>query len=99
MVTQFPMETCESIGLLKVDFLGLSTLTIMRRACELIEQYHGKTYDLSNIPYRPDPDDPDVTRRVAEMFEMIGRGETVGVFQLESQGMRRMLTDMRPTKV
>jgi DNA polymerase-3 subunit alpha len=97
-VTQFPMETCESIGLLKVDFLGLSTLTIMRRACELIEQYHGIHYDLSNIPYRPDPDDPDQARMVAEMFEMIGRGETVGVFQLESQGMRRMLTDMRPSK-
>ncbi len=98
MVTQFPMETCESIGLLKVDFLGLSTLTIMRRACELIERYHGVHYDLSNIPYRPDPDNPEVTRKVEQMFEMLGRGETVGVFQLESQGMRRMLTDMRPTR-
>jgi DNA-directed DNA polymerase III PolC len=98
MVTQFPMETCESIGLLKVDFLGLSTLTIMRRACELVEQYHGIRYDLSSIPYRPDPDDPEKSRMVADMFAMIGRGETVGVFQLESQGMRRMLTDMRPTK-
>ncbi|GAB4414555.1 MAG: hypothetical protein Kow00106_09680 [Anaerolineae bacterium] len=98
MVTQFPMETCESIGLLKVDFLGLSTLTIMRKACELIEHYHGVHYDLSNIPYRPDPNDPEKTRMVEEMFEMLGRGETVGVFQLESQGMRRMLTDMRPTR-
>ncbi len=98
MVTQFPMETCESIGLLKVDFLGLSTLTIMRRACELIEQYHGIHYDLSSIPYRPDPDDPEISRKIAEMFEMLGRGETIGVFQLESQGMRRMLTDMRPQK-
>ncbi|MCZ7541380.1 MAG: DNA polymerase III subunit alpha [Anaerolineae bacterium] len=98
MVTQFPMETCESIGLLKVDFLGLSTLTIMRRACEMIEQYHGIHYDLSNIPYRPDPDDPETSRQIAEMFEMLGRGETIGVFQLESQGMRRMLTDMRPQK-
>ncbi|MBN1200730.1 MAG: DNA polymerase III subunit alpha [Anaerolineae bacterium] len=97
-VTQFPMETCESIGLLKVDFLGLSTLTIMRRACEMIEEYHGVHYDLSNIPYRPDPDDPEKTRRVEETFEMIGRGETIGVFQLESQGMRRMLTDMRPKR-
>jgi DNA polymerase-3 subunit alpha len=97
-VTQFPMETCESIGLLKVDFLGLSTLTIMRRACELIEHYHGIHYDLSSIPYRADPDDPEQARMVAEMFEMIGRGETVGVFQLESQGMRRMLTDMRPSR-
>ncbi|MBN2306140.1 MAG: DNA polymerase III subunit alpha, partial [Anaerolineae bacterium] len=98
MVTQFPMETCESIGLLKVDFLGLSTLTIMRRACELVERYHGIHYDLDNIPYRPDPDDPEITRRVQEAFEMMGRGETVGVFQLESQGMRRMLTDMRPQR-
>lgn len=98
MVTQFPMETCESIGLLKVDFLGLSTLTIMRIACELIERYHGVAYDLSNIPYRADPDDPEQVRMVQEAFEMMGRGETIGVFQLESQGMRRMLTDMRPQR-
>ncbi len=95
-VTQFPMETCESLGLLKVDFLGLSTLTIMRRACDLIERYHGVRYDLSTIPYRPVPDDPEMTRMVAETFEMLGRGETIGIFQLESQGMRRMLIDMRP---
>jgi len=98
MVTQFPMETCESIGLLKVDFLGLSTLTIMRLACDLIAQYHGIRYDLSNIPYRSDPDDPEQSRMMAAMFEMLGRGETIGVFQLESQGMRRMLTDMRPQR-
>ncbi len=99
VVTQFPMATCEQdVGLLKVDFLGLSTLTIMRRACEMIEANHGIHYDLSNIPYRPDPNDPEKTRMVEEMFAMIGRGETVGVFQLESQGMRRMLTGMRPTR-
>ncbi len=96
MVTQFPMETAESIGLLKIDFLGLSTLAYMRRACELIEEYHGIHYDMSNIPYRPDPNDPEITRRVEEMFEMLGRGETVGVFQLESSGMRQMLRGMRP---
>lgn len=96
MVTQFPMETAESIGLLKIDFLGLSTLTIMRKACELIEQYHGIHYDMSNIPIKPDPNDPDVTRRVEEVFKMLGRGETVGVFQLESSGMRQMLKGMRP---
>ncbi|MFP4322721.1 MAG: LAGLIDADG family homing endonuclease, partial [Anaerolineales bacterium] len=96
MVTQFPMETAESIGLLKIDFLGLSTLTILRRACELVERYHGIRYDMSNIPIKPDPNDPEITRRVAETFEMIGRGETIGVFQIESSGMRQMLTDMRP---
>ncbi len=96
MVTQFPMETAESIGLLKIDFLGLSTLTILRRACELVAQYHGIRYDMSNIPIKPAPHDPDITRRVEQTFEMIGRGETIGVFQIESSGMRQMLTDMRP---
>ncbi|MCI0714007.1 MAG: DNA polymerase III subunit alpha [Chloroflexi bacterium] len=95
-ITQFPMETAESIGLLKIDFLGLSTLTIMRRACELIEQHHGIKYDMSNIPYQPDPENSDITRMVKEMFEMMGRGETIGVFQLESSGMRQMLLGMRP---
>ena len=96
MVTQFPMETAESIGLLKIDFLGLSTLTIMRRACELVEEHHGIKYNMSNIPYEPDPDDPEKTRMVKEMFEMLGRGESIGVFQLESSGMRQMLRGMRP---
>lgn len=96
MVTQFDMETSESIGLLKVDFLGLATLTIMRKACELVERYHGVRYTMDNIPYRPDPNDPEKTRMVEEMFEMIGRGETIGVFQIESAGMRRMLTEMKP---
>lgn len=97
-VTQFPMETCESMGLLKVDFLGLSTLTIMRRACDLIERHHGIHYDLNNIPYRHD--DPRLTEQDREMldaaFQLMGRGETIGVFQLESTGMQQMLRDMRP---
>ena len=96
-VTQFPMETCESIGLLKVDFLGLSTLTYMRRACDLIYKHHGIRYDMSNIPYRPS-DNAEQNRMLKETFEMLGRGETVGVFQLESSGMQGMLRDMRPTK-
>jgi DNA polymerase III subunit alpha len=96
-VTQFPMETCESIGLLKVDFLGLSTLTYMRRACDLIYKHRGIRYDMSNIPYRPS-NDPEQDRMLRETFEMLGRGETVGVFQLESSGMQGMLRDMRPTR-
>jgi len=95
-VTQFPMETCESIGLLKVDFLGLSTLTIMRRACDLIEKHHGVVYSMDNIPYRP-TDDPALNEMLRLTFEMIGRGETVGVFQVESSGMQQMLREMRPT--
>ena len=96
-ITQFPMETCESIGLLKIDFLGLSTLTYMRRACDLIYKHHGIQYTMSNIPYRPG-DDPEQNRMLKETFEMLGRGETVGVFQLESSGMQGMLRDMKPTK-
>ncbi|MBZ0316767.1 MAG: DNA polymerase III subunit alpha [Anaerolineae bacterium] len=95
-VTQFEMETAESIGLLKIDFLGLSTLTILRRACELIEKHHGVKYDMSNIPIKPDPNDSEVSYWVEETFKMLGRGESIGVFQLESSGMRQMLTGMRP---
>ena len=96
-VTQFPMETCESIGLLKIDFLGLSTLTYLRRACDLIEKHHGIRYSMDNIPYRPSGDEQQ-DRMLKETFEMIGRGETIGVFQIESTGMQQMLRDMRPTK-
>ena len=96
-VTQFPMETCESIGLLKIDFLGLSTLTIMRRTCELIEKHHGKSYDINNIPIRPNGD-PSEDEKLRLTFEAIGRGETVGVFQIESEGMQQMLRGMRPTQ-
>lgn len=97
-VTQFTMETCEAIGLLKIDFLGLATLNILRTACELIERYHGITYRMENIPYRHD--DPrlsdDDKKRLDEAYKLIARGDTVGVFQLESSGMQTMLRDMRP---
>ncbi len=95
-VTQFPMEICESIGLLKVDFLGLSTLTIMRKACDLIEKYHGIRYTMDNIPYRPDPNDPEITAKVEKAFALIGQGETTGIFQLEGGGMTKMLVEMKP---
>ena len=77
-VTQFTMEVCEKIGLLKIDFLGLSTLTQMRKASDLIEKYHGIRYTIDNIPYKPDPDNPEVTRMVEKAFELIGAGETTG---------------------
>jgi DNA polymerase-3 subunit alpha len=96
-VTQFPMETCEEIGLLKIDFLGLSTLTYLRRACDLIEKHHGIHYSMDNIPYRPSRNEQQ-NQMLREAFEMIGRGETIGVFQIESTGMQQMLRDMRPTK-
>ena len=87
-ITQFEMQILDKLGLLKVDFLGLATLTIMQRACQLIRERHGVTLDLDTIP----TDDPAV-------FELLGRGETDGVFQVEGSGMRRYLMEMKPTKL
>ncbi len=87
-MTQHTGEVLESIGLLKVDFLGLSTLTLMRLAADLIEENHGIKYTLSNIPI----DDP-------ETYKLLSSGDVTGIFQVESQGMRRVLTNMKPTKI
>jgi DNA polymerase-3 subunit alpha len=87
IVTQWPMEILESIGLLKVDFLGLSTLTVMRRACELIKARHGRDFGLDNIPL----EDP-------KAFELLASGDVMGVFQVEGTGFRRVLTEMKPSK-
>jgi DNA polymerase-3 subunit alpha len=88
IVTQFEMSVLESLGLLKVDFLGLATLTIMARACDLISQRRGVDLNLDNIPL----DDPAT-------FELLGRGETAGVFQVEGSGMRRYLMQMKPKEL
>ena len=95
-VTQFPMETAESIGLLKVDFLGLSTLTIMRKACELVARHRGINYDINSLPYRHESANDRQRDMLDDAFKMMGRGETVGVFQVESGGMKQMLRQMRP---
>ncbi len=87
-VTQFEMDIVDYLGLLKIDFLGLSTLTIMAQASELIKERHGIEFTLDNIPL----DDP-------ETYQLLGRGEAIGVFQVESSGMRRYLKSMKPTKL
>ncbi|HVN55157.1 MAG TPA: DNA polymerase III subunit alpha [Anaerolineaceae bacterium] len=87
-VTQFEMSILESLGLLKVDFLGLATLSIMAQACLLICQRHGIEYTLDTIPV----DDE-------ETFRFIGQGKTAGVFQLEGTGMTRYITQMKPTNL
>ena len=97
-VTQWPMEIVESIGLLKVDFLGLSTLTVMRRAARLIEQRYGTTYTMDNIPYDDGQVGPDPTKDPKELFEMLGRGQVAGVFQVEGAGMRRLMMEMKPRR-
>jgi DNA polymerase-3 subunit alpha len=87
-VTQFEMQVLDKLGLLKVDFLGLATLTVMQRACDLIRARHGVELSLDALP----TDDPAI-------FELLGKGETDGVFQVEGSGMRRYLMEMKPTRL
>ncbi len=86
VTTQFPMKTVEEIGLLKMDFLGLRNLSIIDEALRLVKQHRGLTIDIRQIR----TDDP-VT------FQLLGCGDTSGVFQLESSGMRAVLRELKPT--
>ena len=88
LMTQFEMHAVEALGLLKFDFLGLSNLTILRQAVDLVRANRGVEVDLDHIPL----DD-------ARTFELLASGETTGIFQLESAGMRRYVRDLRPTSV
>ena len=85
ITTQFDMLACEQIGLLKIDLLGLRTLTVIRDCLELVKRNRGVHLCLDDIP----PDDPAV-------YELMGRGETVGVFQFESSGMVEYLRKLKP---
>lgn len=85
-VTQFDMKHVEDTGLVKFDFLGLKTLSVLRKAVDLLAR-RGVEIVLETLPL----DDPAV-------YDLMKRGDTVGVFQLESEGMRRTLTAVKPTK-
>ncbi|MDR3091592.1 MAG: DNA polymerase III subunit alpha [Clostridiales bacterium] len=86
VTTQFPMGTIEELGLLKMDFLGLRTLSVIRRACEEIKKNHGLEIDFNNCGY----DDPAV-------YALMSSGQTDGVFQLESAGMRSFFRELSPS--
>ena len=85
VVTQYEMNILDSLGLLKVDFLGLATLTTMAKACAMIERRQNIKLTLNNIPL-----DDEKT------FEFLGNGHTAGVFQLEGNGMTRYIVQMKP---
>ncbi|WFA09171.1 DNA polymerase III subunit alpha [Tissierella sp. Yu-01] len=86
LATQFTMTELEELGLLKMDFLGLRTLTVIRDAVDLIEENHGVKIEFNKgFTY----DDPKV-------FEMFAKAETLGIFQFESPGMRAFLKELRP---
>jgi len=87
-VTQFSMKPIEQIGLLKMDFLGLRNLDVIEDALDIIERSTGERPDMSTLPL----DD-------AKTYEMMARGDSVGVFQFESEGMRETLKKLRPTEL
>jgi DNA polymerase-3 subunit alpha len=86
VITQYSMKPTEEIGLLKMDFLGLKNLTIIQRTLEILKKAKGLDIDLQNIPM-----DDTAT------YELLQKGETTGVFQLESSGMRRYIKELKPT--
>ncbi len=86
VTTQFNMNLLEELGLLKMDFLGLRTLTVIGGAVENIKKAHGILLDIDKLPF----DD-------SKVYELIGRGDTFGVFQLESAGMRRFMKELKPS--
>ncbi|HWP31733.1 MAG TPA: DNA polymerase III subunit alpha [Fimbriimonadales bacterium] len=88
VVTQYPMDVLESLGLLKMDLLGLSNLTVLSRTIDNIKKMGKGEIDINSIPL----DDK-------ETYEMLGRGETVGVFQLEGEGMRRYVMQLKPESI
>ncbi len=88
VTTQFTMGLLEELGLLKMDFLGLRTLTVIRDAVALIQKNHGVTINPDTLGM----DDPEV-------FKLIGEGRTAGVFQLESAGMTQFMKELQPTSL
>ncbi|MEX1026357.1 MAG: DNA polymerase III subunit alpha [Planctomycetota bacterium] len=87
VVTQYPGGTLEELGLLKMDYLGLRTLTIIDRTLRNIERTGGTPPDVENLPLVDEA-----------AFTLLNRGDTLGVFQLESEGMRKLLARLRPDK-
>ncbi|MCT4597432.1 MAG: DNA polymerase III subunit alpha [Vallitalea sp.] len=87
ITTQFPMTTLEELGLLKMDFLGLRTLTVIQNAVKLIEN-RDIHLDMNNIDYNDQ-----------KVYELIGAGKTEGVFQLESAGMKSFMKELKPSRL
>jgi DNA polymerase-3 subunit alpha len=88
VITQFDMDAVQKIGMVKFDLLGLRTLTMMEDAVKLIKKNRGRDVDLARIPLN----DP-------EIYQLLGRGETAGIFQLESTGMSDLLVRLKPDRI
>ena len=88
VITQYFMEDVESMGLLKMDFLGLKNLTMIDKTLELVEQSIGERIDPDQLP----PQDEGT-------FDLLARGDLEGIFQLESTGMRQIVRDLKPSSL
>lgn len=86
-VTQYPADALEELGLLKMDFLGLRNLTLLENIIKFIVEKTGKQIDIRNLPLQDE-----------KTFQLLGRGDTTGVFQLESGGMRNVLRGLKPNE-
>ena len=86
VITEYPKEDCEKVGLLKMDFLGLKNLTIIMQTLEMVKERHGIDVDINNIPLDDEP-----------TYKMLMTGDTDGVFQLESAGMKKLVKDLKPS--
>jgi len=87
LLTQYPMGILEELGLLKMDFLGLRNLTIMESIVRMIREKANPGFDMKNISFRDE-----------KTYRLLQSGNTTGVFQLESEGMRKVLTELKPTE-
>ncbi|EKD76636.1 MAG: hypothetical protein ACD_43C00034G0001 [uncultured bacterium] len=87
IVTQYSLHPIERLGLLKMDFLGLKNLTIIEQSIELIEKTTGEQIDIDQLPLNDKPS-----------YRLLQKGQTTGIFQLESSGMKRYLRELRPTE-
>lgn len=88
IITQFAKEDVESIGLLKMDFLGLRTLTVINKTLKLIEARYGEKIDLDSISEADE-----------KTYEMLSNGDSIGIFQLESSGLRAILKELKPSNL
>jgi len=88
IITQYSMDDIESLGLLKMDFLGLKNLTMIDKTINLIEESTGEKINIDDLPLNDD-----------ETFDLIGRGDLEGIFQLESSGMKQVVKDFKPNSL
>ncbi len=88
IITQFNMYDLEKIGLIKMDILGLKNLTIIKNSLRIIRKVYGEEIDLDKLGFND-----------KKVYELLSKGETIGVFQVESEGMRKYLKELKPTNI